>query len=191
MATNYGYARVSTVGQDLTAQEIALKEAGATVIYAEKFTGTTRERPKLKEVLDVLERGDTLTVTKLDRIARTAADAMAIIQELIEKGVRVHILNMGTVEDTTTGRLMLNIFAAFAEFERDLIVERMEEGKALARQREGYVEGRPKKYKREQRQHAMQLLDSGHSYKHVSEITGMSRSTLQRIRRGYKSTGEV
>lgn len=191
MATNYGYARVSTVGQDLTAQEIALREAGAEVIYAEKFTGTTRERPKLKEVLDVLERGDTLTVTKLDRIARTAADAMAIIQELIEKGVRVHILNMGTVEDTTTGRLMLNIFAAFAEFERDLIVERMEEGKALARQREGYVEGRPKKYKREQRQHAMQLLDSGYSYKHVSELTGMSRSTLQRIRRGYKATGEV
>lgn len=186
----YGYARVSSVGQDLEGQVKALKDAGAEQVYSEKMTGTTKERPKFQEVLEVLQEGDTLIVTKLDRFARSATDGVTLIKELLERGVRVHVLNMGVVEDTAVGRLLLTVMAGFAEFERDMIVERMQEGKALARQREGYREGRPKKFGKEQRLHAMRLLDEGYTYAEVERVTGMSRSTLARERRKYVSNND-
>ncbi len=92
-----------------------------------------------------LKEGDTLIVTKLDRFARSTVDGIHTIKNLFEKGVKVHILNMGLVENTPTGRLIFNIMSAFAEFERDMIVERTQEGKALAKLRAYFREGRPKK----------------------------------------------
>lgn len=182
--TVYGYARVSGTSQDLDGQIAELKERGnATVIYHEKVTGTsTRDRTEFKRLLETISAGDTLVVTKLDRFARSAEDAIRTIRALVRRDVRVHILNMGIVEDTPTGRLMLTILAGFAEFERDMIVERLAEGKAIARQREGFREGRPRKYSREQIAHAMKLLEE-HSFTQVEEMTGISRSTLTRYRR--------
>jgi DNA invertase Pin-like site-specific DNA recombinase len=178
----YGYARVSTIQQDLEAQLQALKNEGCEVIYSEKFTGTKADRPKFKEVLAKLEAGDTLTVTKLDRFARSTVDAIKTVKALFERGVKVHVLNMGLIEDTPTGRLILTIMSGFAEFERDMIVERTQEGKALARQREDFREGRPKKFKKAQIEHALQLLET-HSYKKVEDITGISKSTLIRAKK--------
>lgn len=183
--TIYGYARVSGTSQDLEAQIQALRDAGATMVYHEKVTGTTRDRTEFNKLLDTLSKGDTLTVTKLDRFARTAEDAISIIRALVKRGVRVNILNMGTVEDTTTGRLMLTILAGFAEFERDMIVERLAEGKAIARQRADYREGRPRKYSREQLNHAMKLLEDN-SYTKVEAMTGISKATLTRYKRKMK-----
>lgn len=178
----YGYARVSTAHQDLESQIQQLTNEGCDKIYKDKFTGTKKERPAFTELINTLESGDTLVVTKLDRFARSAEDGIKIIKDLFKKGVRVHVLNMGLVEDTPTGRLILTIMSGFAEFERDMIVERTQEGKAIAKQQPDFREGRPKKYSRKQINHALKLKET-HSYKQVEEMTGISKSTLIRARR--------
>ncbi|WP_338753401.1 recombinase family protein [Bacillus sp. FJAT-52991] len=178
----YGYGRVSTVGQDLEAQIQALEAEGCDVIYSEKFTGTKADRPEFQRLLSKLETGDSLVVTKLDRFARSTSEALAIVKELFERGVRIHVLNMGVIEDTPTGRLTFTIFSAFAEFERDMIVERTQEGKAIAKQRDDFREGRPNKYSRKQIEHALELLKTN-SYKQVEALTGISKSTLIRAKR--------
>jgi DNA invertase Pin-like site-specific DNA recombinase len=178
----YGYGRVSTVGQDLQAQINVLEKEGCDKIYSEKFTGTKADRPQFQALLSQLTEGDTLVVTKLDRFARSTAEALGIVKELFERGVKVHVLNMGLIENTPTGRLIFTVMSGFAEFERDLIVERTQEGKAIARQREDYREGRPKKFSKKQVEHALGLL-AEHSYKQVEEMTGISKSTLIRAKR--------
>lgn len=178
----YGYARVSTLNQDLESQIQMLEKEECKKIYSEKFTGTKFDRPKFQELLSVLEKGDSLVVTKLDRFARSTEHAIQTIKMLFDKGVKVHILNMGIVEDTPTGRLMFNIMSAFAEFERDMIVERTQEGKAIAKLNPDFKEGRPKKYNKEKMDHALRLLET-ESYRKVERITGISVSTLQREKR--------
>lgn len=178
----YGYARVSTVSQDLESQLQALESEGCKKIYSEKFTGTKADRPEFQTLLSELKQGDTLVVTKLDRFAMSASDAIQIVRELFERGVKVHILNMGLIENTPTGRLIFTIMSGFAEFERDMIVERTQEGKAIAKQREDFREGRPKKYGKKQLEHAMKLLETN-SYKQVEALTGISKSTLIRAKK--------
>lgn len=175
-----GYARVSTAGQDLKAQIAALKTKGAEQIYQEKFTGTKINRPVFDHVLEILKPGDTLMVTKLDRFARNTAEAIQVVHELFERNIAVHILNIGTIEDTPTGRLIFNIFSAFAEFERDMIITRTQEGKQYAKLHNPHFrDGRPKKYTTYQLDLAMKLLQTN-SYNSVARQTGISRSTLIR-----------
>ena len=179
----YGYARVSTKGQaregnSLEVQEHALREAGAKEIFTDVYTGTTTVRPELDRLLERLKAGDTLTVTKLDRIARSVQQGIELIDHLAERGVAVHVLNMGRIDNTPTGRLIRNIMLSFAEFERDLIVQRTREGKEAS----GNFGGRKKKYTPEQLALAMELLQS-HSYSEVVKMTGISKSTLIREKR--------
>lgn len=146
----YGYARVSTLGQarggnSLEEQIDTLKKNGARVIYKEAFTGTKIDRPEFDKLKQALKPGDTLIVTKLDRIARSASAGSVLIKELIDRGVKVNILNMGYMDNSPTGKLIVNVMFAFAEFERDMIVQRTTEGKERARLKPGYHEGRPKK----------------------------------------------
>lgn len=178
----YGYARVSTVHQDLESQLQALENEGCDKIYSDKFTGTKTDRPEFSKLLKILKEGDTLVVTKLDRFARTTADGINTIKDLFDRGIKVHVLNMGLVEDTSTGRLILSVMLAFAEFERDMIIERTQEGKAIAKQKDDFREGRPRKYSKKQIEHALQLLRTN-SYKQVEEITGISKSTLIRAKK--------
>ncbi len=143
----YGYARVSTKGQDkygngLEVQEKQLKDNGAEIIFRESFTGTKKHRPELDRLLEVVKNGDTVIVTKLDRIARSTRDGLDIIDELLSKGVSIDILNMGKFDTSPAGKLMRTIFLAFAEFERDMIVQRTEEGKAVCREDPAWREGR-------------------------------------------------
>jgi len=173
----YGYARVSTTAQDLEVQIQALQSEGCEVIYKEKFTGTKTDRPEFNKVLEALQEGDTLIVTKLDRFARSAVEGIQTVKTLFARGIKVHILNMGLVENTPTGRLIFNILSSFAEFERDMIVERTQEGKALARQRDDFKEGRPRKHSKQQVQHALELLKT-HTYKEVEAMTGIKKRTL-------------
>ena len=177
-----GYARVSTKlqereGNSLEAQEQQLKAAGARIVFTESFTGATLDRPQLNELRKALEAGDTLMITKLDRLARSASQGIAFIEDLLSHGISVHVLNMGLMDNTPTGKLIRSILLAFAEFERDMIVERTQEGRRLS----GHYGGRPKKYKREQLEHAMLLLETN-SYKQVSTMTGISVSILYRTR---------
>lgn len=178
----YGYARVSTVSQELEVQLQALENEGCDKIYYEKFTGTKANRPQLQEVLSLLKESDTLVVTKLDRLARNTTEGIEIVKGLFSKGVRVHVLNVGLLEDTTMGRFFLTTLLAVAEMERNLIVERTQEGKAIARQRDDFREGRPNKFSKKQIEHALGLLET-HSYKQVEDITGISKSTLIRAKR--------
>lgn len=180
--TKYGYARVSTVAQDLEGQLQALQKENCDVIYSEKFTGTNTDRPKLNEVLEILEEGDTLVVTKLDRLARKTTEGITIVEDLFSKGVKVHVLNVGLLENTTMGKFFLTTLLAVAEMERNLIVERTQEGKAIARQREDFREGRPKTYGKARIEEALRLLETN-SYKEVERKTGISKSTLIRAKR--------
>lgn len=175
----YGYARVSTANQDLESQLQALKVNGCEKIYSEKFTGTITDRPAFNEMLSELKEGDTLMVTKLDRFARSATRGSELVKDLIERGIAVHILNMGLMDNTPASKLVRNIFFAFAEFERDMIVERTQEGKAIARQNPEYREGRKPKFTKSQLEHSMSLLAT-HSFRQVAEMTNISMSTLKR-----------
>ncbi len=147
----YGYARVSTKGQErygnsLQEQVSKLESCGCERIYHDSFTGTKLERPEFTKLLEVLQPGDTLIVTKLDRFARTAADGAKTVQELVSRGVEVNVLNMGRADNTPMGKLMLTILFGFAEFERDMIIERTSTGKAAARENKpGWREGRKRK----------------------------------------------
>lgn len=147
----YGYGRVSDTtryaggedGNSLEAQEKKLREAGCEEIILEAYTGTKMDRPKFSKLIKKLKSGDTLVVCKLDRFARTARDSIGLIRDLVDEGVAVHVLNMGLIEDTPVGRLMLTVMIGVVEFERDTIVERMADGKNRAKEKNpDYREGR-------------------------------------------------
>ena len=187
---NYGYARVSTIkqgrGNSLEEQLSELFSSGCDEVIEEKFSGKTNDRPQLKLLLDKLKEGDTFTVTKLDRFARSLIDGTKLVQELLDRGIKINILNIGVMDNTPASKLIRNIFLSFAEFERDMIVERTKEGKAIARQREDFTEGRPQKYSNKQIKHAIDLKQSGMSYKQVTEVTGISKATLIRRMKEYQ-----
>ena len=119
-----------------------------------------------------------------DIVHNFVVTSKVVFKELSDKGIIVHILNMGIVDSKSpTGTLVLTVLTAFAQYERDCIVERMREGKAIARQDVNYREGRPQIHKDKQKAHALELLNSGKTYKQVEELTGMSKSTLIRYKR--------
>ena len=182
-----GYARVSTKyqasdGSSLESQEKQLREAGATVIYKDAFTGTVTDRPAFDKLKEDLCSGDTLIVCKLDRFARTATEGTSLIQKMLKKGVKVHVLNMGLIDNTPTGKLIIMIMLAFAEFERDMIVERTQAGRCTT----GNLGGRPCTYSRTQKEHALALLKQGNSYRQIEALTGISKSTLYRAKNKMK-----
>lgn len=187
----YGYARVSSKtqainGNSLEAQSKLLQENGATIIYHDVYTGTTTDRPELDKLIQTIQSGDTLIVTKLDRIARSLIQGVELINNLSNKGVKIIVLNMGVIDNSSTGKLIRNIMLSFAEFERELILERMRDGREIARTREGYKEGRPHKFSAEQINLAYQLMQSN-TIKQTSKLTGISTATLSRIKRDKKS----
>ena len=145
----YGYARVSTVGQtdgnSFEDQTKLIKERyhDAEIFYEAESGAATR--PVFLSILDKLQTGDVLVVTKLDRFCRSVKDGLGYIDLVREKGAIIHILNMGIVENTPMGNLIVTQLLAFAEFERAMIKERTTAGKSVARQKEGYREGRPSK----------------------------------------------
>ena len=178
----YGYGRVSSPGQQLEGnslpeQERKLREAGAEEVVLECFTGRTVKRPLFSELLEKLEAGDTLYVTKLDRFAR-ASDAGKIIEELVNRGVTVNILNFGIANNTPTGKLMVNIIFAFAQYECDMIFERTQEGKMATREKNpDYKEGRKVKEKPEEYSELAESVKVGKmSVKEACEKMGISRS---------------
>lgn len=180
----YGYARVSTKaqaadGNSLMAQREKLMAAGADRIFCDAYTGKTMDRPEFDRLLQQLRPGDTLMVTKIDRFARSISQASELIDGLMRDGIKVHVLNIGVLDDGPTGRLMRNMLLAFAEFERDMIMERTREGKEIARKQPDYHEGRPRKFTTRQIDHALELLNT-HSYTQVADLTGISKSTLIR-----------
>lgn len=194
----YGYARVSTKGQlrdgnSLDAQHEALSEAGCAEIVQEAFTGTTTDRPEFDALLDRLQDGDTLVVTKLDRIARTVTGGCEVVRSLLDRGVSVRVLNMGTLDNTPVGKMMVSVMFAMAEFERDMIAQRTAEGKAVARQKPGWREGRPpaevdiEEFKRQ----VLLVQAKKQKRRDACEQLGIGLSTYTKIKRRLVDSGEL
>ena len=187
----FGYIRVSTRkqardGNSLEAQREALTAAGAEKIYTDAFTGTRMERPEWDKLRAQLRRGDVLIVTRLDRLARSVSQASGLITDMIDEGITIHVLNLGVMSNDSVNTLLRNVLLSFAQFERDMIVQRTQEGKAVARATDpDFREGRPPKFDAEQLDHAMELLEN-HSYAQTAKLTGISKSTLIRERKRRK-----
>ena len=175
----YGYARVSTRGQQkgnsLEDQSVKLKEAGCKEIICETYTGTKVDRPQFTELLKKLKPGDELVVCKIDRFARTASEGSDIVSQLVDNGIVVNVLNMGRADNSPMGKLVITMLLAFAEFERNMIVERTQAGKAIARQKEGYREGRPTL--EVDKEKALALVESGLTVSQACKELGISRSS--------------
>ena len=183
----YGYIRVSTKRQEngtsLDDQLRILKQHGCQKIFQDIQSGTTMARPNFEKMLDEIQSGDTLIVCKIDRLARNAYDGYAVVKDLTDKGITVYPLDMGMVDaKTPIGKAMLQVMLTFAELERNTIVQRMQNGREYKRKHNpNYKDGRPLKFNKAQRQHAVKLLEN-HSYSEVSAMTGISVRTLVRYK---------
>lgn len=184
--TKYGYARISTTSQSTKEQiqQLLENDVEKKNIFSEKFTGTKRDRPKFNQLLAGLKPGDEIVVTKLDRFARNTREALEVIEPLLDETVTIKVLNLGTIENTLMGKMIVRILRSIAEMERAMIVERTQEGKIFAKKNNpNFKEGRPKAAITPKKRHAYELLISGKSYKEVEAITEFSRSTLFRIKK--------
>jgi DNA invertase Pin-like site-specific DNA recombinase len=179
--TIFGYARVSTDGQTLAAQDAALHTAGCAKVYSEKAGGAKIDRQELAKLLKRLEPGDVLMVTRLDRLARSTRDLLNILHVLGERSIGFKSL-ADTWADTTTphGRLLVTMLAGIAEFERELIRARTGDGRARARAR-GVRFGRPPSLTAHQRQEALQRLAAGETQTDIARSYNVSHVTIGRL----------
>lgn len=183
----FGYARVSGLSQDLAQQKEQLVKNGVDEdnIYAEKFTGTTEQRPKWQKLNKQLRKDDEVVFTKVDRIGRSVKVAVDIVNDLLDKGVKVYIIQLnGYVnKQDAMGKMLFNFLTIMAEFEHDMIVDRLAQGKAYAKAHNpNYHEGRPKR-RITNRYRKIYDLSKEHSIKETAEISGVSESTVKRIRK--------
>ncbi|HOQ42610.1 MAG TPA: recombinase family protein [Smithellaceae bacterium] len=174
-----GYARVSTVGQSLDAQLIQLEKAGAEKIFQEKISGVKKDRPELQAMLDYIREGDTVIVSKLDRIARSTKHLLDIVDCLQEKKVTFSVLNINLDTSTPTGKLMLTMLGAIATFERKMMLERQAEGIEKAKQ-EGKYKGR-KATARAKATEVRTLVKAGMAKQKIAEELGIGVASVYRI----------
>ncbi|WP_173266812.1 MULTISPECIES: recombinase family protein [Pseudomonadaceae] len=175
-----GYARVSTQGQDLEQQRLALVQNGCQRIFEEKISGAKRDRPELGRLLDHLRPGDVLTVTRLDRLARSTTDLLHIAERLkaIDAGLR-SLAEPWADTTSPAGRMILTIFAGIADFERALISERTSAGRAAAKAK-GVRFGPKPALTSDQVTHAKRMIEEGQSVSEVAWLLGVHRATLYR-----------
>lgn len=176
--TTIGYARCSATDQNLDRQTDALTAAGAERIFAEKMTGTRKDRPELAALLDYARPGDVIVVTELSRLGRTLGHLLALAGTLAARGIELRSLKEQIDTTTPTGRLVFHIMGAISEFERDMIQERAAEGRVAAKAR-GRTGGRPR-VDQEKLDAARSLVDSGMSVVKAAKTVGIGRATLYR-----------
>jgi len=175
-----GYARVSTLDQNLDRQIDQLKEQGCERIYMEKVTGTKRDRPELEKLIDQLRFSDTIVVAELSRLSRSVKDLFQIVDIIKQKGADLKSLKEPWADTTTPqGKLMFTIFAGISQFDRDLIIQRTKEGLSSARAR-GRKGGRPTKPPKDI-EFALKMYDSKqYSINEINKATGISKTSLYR-----------
>jgi len=180
-----GYARVSTDDQDLSQQRDELQKAGCSRIFAEKISGTHTKRPELARMIDHLRPGDVVTVTRLDRLARSTRDLLDIAEQLQAKGAGLRSLAEPWADTTSpAGRMVLTVFAGIAEFERSLIIDRTRRGREAAKAR-GVKFGPASKLTRDRLSHARKMLEEGHNLEEAAAVLGVHRVTLwRRLKQG-------
>ncbi len=176
----FGYARVSTIQQDEALQRDALEAAGVDRIYIDHASGATDSRPGLDEMLGQLRPGDTLVIWRLDRLGRSLRHLIDLVAELDERGVGLRSLTEAIDTRTPGGKLVFHVFAALAQFERELIIERTHAGLAAARAR-GRVGGRPTVWTPEKLAAARAMHASGeHDVATIARVVGVSRASVYR-----------
>lgn len=176
-----GYARVSAEDQNLDGQFDALKAAGAERVFADKISGTTRNRPELDRLLDQLRKGDVITVTKYDRLARSLRDLLDIVDTIQAHGAGFRSLAEDIDTTTPAGRLIFHVFASIAQFERERISERTKEGLEAARRR-GRIGGRPPALSTAQQVEVRRMRDQEHrSVTEIAELFKVSERTVRRV----------
>jgi DNA invertase Pin-like site-specific DNA recombinase len=175
-----GYGRVSTTDQNPDSQKDALAKAGAEKIFIDTFTGTKANRPELDKVRALLRTGDSLVITRLDRLGRSLKDLLSIVTELDSMGVNLEVLEQKIDTTSAEGRLFFHMVAAFAEFERELMRSRTLDGLEAARAR-GRVGGRKGKLSQSQIAMIRKMHKEGDYIKHIAEIFEVSRPTIYRI----------
>jgi DNA invertase Pin-like site-specific DNA recombinase len=180
MSMILGYARVSTVDQNLDSQCDALAAIGAERIFADMITGSTRSRPELGRMMDQLREGDVVIVTKYDRLARSLKDLLEIVEQIKSRGAGFRSLAEDIDTTTPAGRLIFHVFASIAQFERERIVERTKEGLEAARRR-GRVGGRPPALTPAQVTEARRMRDEEH--RPLPEIAALFKVSTKTIRR--------
>lgn len=190
----FGYARVSGLSQDLKLQVKQLEAQGVPRenIYAEKFTGTKEDRPEWLKLSKQLRKDDEVVFTKVDRIGRSVKVAVDIVDDLLRRGVKVYVIQLGGYinNKSATGKMMFNFLTIMAEFEHDMIVDRLATGKAYAKEHNpNYREGRPKR-KITNRYRKVYEVSKKHSIRETALITGVSESTVKRIKRQVKQEEE-
>lgn len=178
---NFGYARVSTKDQNLDTQIEQLEAAQVDRIFQEKVSGTTTTRPQLDQLLATLRTGDTVTVARLNRLGRNSAHIMQLVADFNAKGVRFVALDLGIDTATTTGRLILGIFAALAEYDRESIRERAAAGIEVAKAQGKHL-GRPTGVDQTALKKVKSAMDAGMSIKKTVELTGISITSVKRYR---------
>ncbi|APU00784.1 DNA-invertase [Aeromonas phage Asp37] len=175
----FGYARVSTNDQDHQLQLDALNKHGVDEVLTDTMTGSKRDRPGLNRLLDKAREGDTIVIWRFDRLARSTIDLLNLVEELTKKGIHLVSLHEGISTTGATGKLMLTMFGALAEFERNLLIERTMAGIESAKA-QGRVGGRPKSLTTEQIAMAKDLVAAGYGKAEVASQMGVSRATLYR-----------
>jgi DNA invertase Pin-like site-specific DNA recombinase len=176
-----GYARVSTGLQNLNLQEDRLNAYGCEKIFSDHISGSKSKRPGLDKAIEFARSGDTIVVWRLDRLGRNMEDLITLVNELNERGVSFHSLeeNITMDKSSSTGQLLFHLFAAFAEFERNLILERSAAGRIAARAR-GRYGGRPEKLNQKDLNLLKTLYDNGTPIKTIAEQWQVSRTTIYR-----------
>ena len=176
-----GYARVSTGLQNLNLQEDRLNQYGCEKIFSDHISGAKSKRPGLDRAIEFARSGDTIVVWRLDRLGRNMADLITLVNELNNRGVSFHSLeeNITMDKSSSTGQLLFHLFAAFAEFERNLILERSSAGRISARAR-GRYGGRPEKLNKQDLKLLKTLYDNGTPIKTIAEQWKVSRTTIYR-----------
>ncbi|WP_436964866.1 recombinase family protein [Staphylococcus xylosus] len=176
-----GYARVSTGLQNLNLQEDRLNAYGCEKIFSDHISGSKSKRPGLDKAIEFARSGDTIVVWRLDRLGRNMEDLITLVNELNERGISFHSLeeNITMDKSSSTGQLLFHLFAAFAEFERNLILERSSAGRIAARAR-GRYGGRPEKLNQKDLKLLKTLFDNGTPIKTIAEQWQVSRTTIYR-----------
>lgn len=175
-----GYGRVSTTDQSTDIQQASLLAAGADKCFLEKYTGTKSNRPELDRLRDQMRRGDTVLVTKLDRLARSTKDLLNIVSEFQDAGVELIVLEQNINTSTSEGKFLLNVLSAVAELERDMIVARTQQGLAAAKAK-GRIGGRKSKLTDAQMTEVRNFYDNGRSVSEIASLFNVSRANIYRV----------
>lgn len=184
-----GYARVSTRGQDLAAQVARLEDAGCEAVYADTYTGTRDSRPEWDACRKALRSGDTLVITRLDRMGRSLKNLLEISAWLDKKGVSLMVLDQQIDTSTSTGRLMFQMLGVVAEFEATLVSERTQ--KAMAARPRGKSGGRPKVMTPQKLERANDLRDKGIKTSEIAKILDVGEATLYRAWAGQREVSNI